>query len=88
MVVIRLARGGKRKHPFYRIVAADKRFPRDGRHLEILGYYNPMARGGETKLHVESGRVKYWLGVGAQPSESVTGLLKKFEKMAAADPAA
>ncbi|MHA7841635.1 MAG: 30S ribosomal protein S16 [Gammaproteobacteria bacterium] len=88
MVVIRLARGGKRKHPFYRIVAADKRFPRDGRHLEILGYYNPMARGGEKKLHVELERAKYWLGVGAQPSDTVASLLKKFEKMATAAPAA
>lgn len=88
MVVIRLTRRGKRKHPFYRIVAADKRFSRDGRHLEILGYYNPMARGGETKLHVELDRVKYWLGVGAQPSDTVSNLLKKFEKMATAAPAA
>lgn len=88
MVVIRLARGGRRKHPFYRIVAADKRFPRDGRHLEILGYYNPLARGQDTELHVKLERAEYWLSVGAQPSKTVASLLKKFKKMATLPPAA
>lgn len=81
MVVIRLSRGGKHKSPFYRIVAADQRFPRDGRHLEVLGYYNPVARGNDVELKIELDRVEYWIGVGAQPSKTVASLIKKFRKL-------
>ncbi|HDR90865.1 MAG TPA: 30S ribosomal protein S16, partial [candidate division Zixibacteria bacterium] len=67
-VSIRLRRGGKKKKPFYRIVAADSRSPRDGRFIEILGYYNPIR---EEEFEVKTDRVIYWLGVGANPSDSV-----------------
>lgn len=73
-VSIRLRRGGKKKQPFYRIVAADSRSPRDGRFIEILGYYNPIR---EDDFEVKTDRVIYWLGVGAQPSDSVRTLLKR-----------
>lgn len=74
-VRIRLTRFGRKKRPFYRIVAADSRSPRDGRHLEMLGYYDPIAPADQLKVNLE--RVDYWLGVGAQPSDTVVGLLKK-----------
>lgn len=73
-VSIRLRRGGKKKKPFYRIVAADSRSPRDGRFIEILGYYNPIR---EEEFDVKTDRVIYWLGVGANPSDSVRTLLKR-----------
>ena len=69
MVVIRLARGGAKKRPFYNIVVADSRERRDGRYLERVGFYNPMAAGGEQPLRVALDRVTYWKGVGA-----VTGM--------------
>jgi len=84
MVVIRLARGGARKNPFYRIVAADKRFSRDGRFLEKLGYFNPMAKGQEKRLELNKDRLDYWLDNGAQMSDRVTSLLKEFYRTAAA----
>lgn len=80
MVVIRLARGGAKKAPFYQIVAADKRDPRDGRFIEKLGYFNPMARGQATRLEVHQERMDYWISKGAQPSERVSSLLKKLKK--------
>ena len=78
MVKIRLARGGAKKRPFYHIVVTDSRSPRDGRYIERLGYFNPLAKGGEQRLVVEAERAKYWLGVGAQVSERVEKLLKKI----------
>ena len=75
MVVIRLARGGAKKRPFYNIVAADSRERRDGRYLERLGFYNPMAAGGEQPLRVALDRVSYWQGVGAQLSPTVKRLV-------------
>ncbi len=69
MVVIRLARTGSKNNPFYHIVIADKRKPRDGRFIERVGYYNPMARGQDVRLQIESERVDYWLGQGAQASD-------------------
>ena len=80
---IRLARGGSKKRPFYSIVAADSRMPRDGRFIEQLGYYDPMKDPFDLKLDLE--RVDYWIGQGAQPSERVASLLKKHRKAAAAN---
>ncbi|MBR1649384.1 MAG: 30S ribosomal protein S16 [Alphaproteobacteria bacterium] len=69
-VRIRLSRGGSKKRPFYRIVAADSRAPRDGRFIEKLGTYNPMLpQDHEQRVVVNDERVKYWLGVGAQPTD-------------------
>ncbi len=80
MVVIRLARGGAKKSPFYQVVAADKRRARDSRFIEKLGYFNPMARGNAIALDLDQERVNYWLSQGAQPSERVAKLLKDFRK--------
>lgn len=77
MVTIRLARGGAKKRPFYHIVVTDSRNPRDGRYIERIGFFNPMAVGGEEKLRVDSERAQYWLGQGARPSERVQSLLEK-----------
>ena len=75
MVRLRLTRMGRKKQPFYRIVAADSRAPRDGRFIESIGHYNPMLNPPEIKIDLE--RVDYWLGVGASPSETVSGLIKR-----------
>ena len=72
---IRLKRMGMKKKPFYRVVVADERSPRDGRFIEEIGYYNPMTAPAEIKVDVE--RAKYWVGVGAQPTDTVRILLKK-----------
>ena len=79
MVVIRLSRGGAKKRPFYRITVADKRYSRDGRFIERLGYYNPVASGNEAPLFVNIERVEYWKSVGAQPSERVESLIEQFK---------
>ena len=81
-VKIRLARGGAKKRPFYRIVAADASAPRDGRFLEKLGTYNPMTE--EGTLELDRARVDYWLGVGAQPTNIVSRLLRKADKASGA----
>lgn len=78
MVKIRLRRMGAKKAPFYRIVVADSRNPRDGRFIEELGTYDPMAEG-EQKIKVDMERAKYWISNGAQPTETVRGLLSKVE---------
>lgn len=83
MVVIRLARTGAKKRPFYHIVVADKRMPRDGRYIERLGYFNPIATGKETPLNLKTERVDYWIAQGAQPSERVKSLLKEWKSQAA-----
>ena len=75
MVTIRLARAGAKKRPFYHIVAADSRSPRDGRYIERLGYFNPIATGQEQRLSLEQARIDYWLSQGAQPSERVAQLI-------------
>ena len=77
MVKIRLRRMGTKKAPYYRVVVADSRSPRDGRFIEELGVYDPMAEGEKLKLDGE--RVKYWISQGAQPTDTVRGLLKKIE---------
>ena len=74
-VKIRLRRIGAKKQPFYRIVVADSRYPRDGRFIEEIGYYNPVSDPVEMKINDE--RAKYWIGVGAQPTDTVRALLKK-----------
>lgn len=75
MVKIRLRRTGKTKQPHYRVVIADSRSPRDGRFIEIIGYYSPTQQ--PKVLHIKADRARYWLGVGAQPSDTVVYLLKK-----------
>ncbi|MBU0499631.1 MAG: 30S ribosomal protein S16 [Gammaproteobacteria bacterium] len=80
MVTIRLQRSGAKKRPFYHIVATDSRSARDGRCIERLGYFNPVAKGNETPLSVDLARVDYWIGTGAQSSDRVAGLLKGFRK--------
>ena len=77
MVKIRLRRMGAKKAPYYRIVVADSRNPRDGRFIEEVGLYDPMADG--QKLSVKMDRVQYWISNGAQPTDAVRGLLKKVE---------
>jgi small subunit ribosomal protein S16 len=76
MVVIRLARGGAKKRPFFNIVATDSRNRRDGRFIERIGFYNPMASGGEVGLRITADRLAYWQGVGAQLSPTVERLVK------------
>ena len=83
MVVIRLARGGSKKRPFYNIVVTDSRNPRDGRFIERLGYYNPMASGQAVKLQIAEDRLTHWVGQGAQMSDTVARLIKQAKKAAA-----
>ena len=77
MVTIRLARGGANKRPYYRIIVADRRRALSGNNIERIGFYNPLAREQEKKLHVDMARVEYWLGKGAKPTERVAQLLKQ-----------
>ncbi len=77
MVKIRLARGGAKKRPFYHIVVADARSKRDGRRIERIGFFNPLARGQEVRLRLDLERVDYWTGVGAQLSERVQSLVSQ-----------
>jgi small subunit ribosomal protein S16 len=83
MVTIRLTRGGAKKRPFYHVVVTDSRNRRDGRYIERLGYFNPIATGKEEGLNLDLERVSYWIGQGAQPSDRVASLIKQFEKKAA-----
>ena len=76
MVTIRLARGGSKKRPFYHIIVTDSRNRRDGRYIERLGFFNPVAAGQEERLRVDKDRVSHWVGLGAQTSERVASLLK------------
>ena len=85
-VKIRLSRAGAKKRPFYRIVAADARSPRDGRFLEKLGTYDPLVEEGDNpgRLEVKRDRVEYWMSVGAKPTEVVRRLLRRFDASAGA----
>jgi len=83
MVVIRLSRGGAKNRPFYNVVVADSRCRRDGRFIERVGFYNPVAPEGETRFRVAADRLTYWQGVGAQLSPTVARLVKEFGKPAA-----
>ena len=76
-VAIRLARGGQKKRPYYRIVVADKRMPRDGRYIEKVGTYNPMLPKDGERVTLVDDRIKHWLSVGAKPSDRVHGFLHK-----------
>lgn len=80
MVTIRLARGGAKKRPFYHVVVTDSRSARDGRYIERLGFYNPIATGAEVQLQLNDERIKHWLACGALPSERVARLLKDHAK--------
>jgi small subunit ribosomal protein S16 len=88
MVIIRLARGGATKRPFYHIVVTDRRNRRDGRYIERLGFFNPIATGGEDRLRVNLERADFWLSRGAQTSERVADLLKQQRSSAAGATAA
>ena len=84
MVTIRLARTGAKKRPFYHLVVADSRRARDGRFIERLGYFNPIAKGQEERLTIDLERVDYWLGHGAQTSDRVAALVKQKRASATA----
>ena len=88
MVVIRMARGGAKNRPFYNIVIADSRMPRDGRFIERIGYYNPKGGEGEAKFRIALDRVEHWVSQGAQPSDAVRKLIKRGKAQAAGQPAA
>lgn len=77
MVVIRLARGGSRKRPFFHLTVSDSRNARNGRFIERVGFFNPIARGQEERLRVDNERVDYWVSQGAQMSERVASLVKQ-----------
>ncbi|WP_333840999.1 30S ribosomal protein S16 [Pelomicrobium sp.] len=78
MVVIRLARGGAKKRPFYNMVVTDSRNPRDGRFIERIGFYNPMAAESEEALRVQLDRLAYWQAHGAKLSDTVARLVKQY----------
>jgi len=80
MVVVRLARGGAKKRPFYNMVVADSRRHRDGKFIERLGFYNPRATGGEESLRIQMDRLNHWQSKGAQLSDTVSRLVKQFGK--------
>ncbi|HEX7635449.1 MAG TPA: 30S ribosomal protein S16 [Noviherbaspirillum sp.] len=84
MVVIRLSRAGAKKRPFYNIVVTDSRNRRDGRFIERIGFYNPIAAGKDEGFRIAQDRLVYWKGVGAKPSETVGRLLKEAGQKAAA----
>ena len=84
MVTIRLARGGAKKRPFFHVVVTDSRNARDGRYIERVGFFNPIATGGEVRLQLNQERLAYWLSQGAQTSERVASLIKQQKKAAAA----
>jgi small subunit ribosomal protein S16 len=88
MVVIRLARGGAKKRPFYNVVVADSRDRRDGRFIERVGFYNPVAAAHEEGLRIEQARVAYWAERGAQLSDTVAMLVKRAATQAPAGAAA
>ncbi len=83
MVVIRLARAGAKKRPFYHIVVTDSRRRRDANYIESIGYFNPVARGQEIRLHLDMTKVTEWQGQGAQMTDRVASLVKEHNKTAA-----
>jgi small subunit ribosomal protein S16 len=84
MVVIRLARGGAKHRPFFNLVVADSRRPAGGKFIERIGFYNPVAAGHEESLRVQLDRLEHWTGKGAQPSPTVTRLVKQYRARQAA----
>jgi small subunit ribosomal protein S16 len=87
MVKIRLTRGGAKKRPFYHVVVTDQRNKRDGRYLERLGFFNPIAQGAEVGLRIDTARVEHWVKQGAQLSDRVAELMKRAAKLPAEAPA-
>ncbi len=83
MIAIRLARHGAKKTPFYHITVADTAAKRDGRFIERLGFFNPLAKGQAERLRLDLARVDHWLTVGAQPSDRVRDLIKQAQRVAA-----
>ena len=83
MVTIRLARAGAKKRPFYHIVVTDSRNRRDGRYLERLGFFNPLATEDEEGFKLDQERVDYWMSHGAKPSERVASLMKQHSRATA-----
>jgi small subunit ribosomal protein S16 len=81
MVKIRLARGGAKGRPFYHVVVADERYSRDGRSIERLGYFNPVAAGKDVRLEIDTDKADAWIKKGAQPTEKVRVLLKEARKL-------
>jgi small subunit ribosomal protein S16 len=84
MVKIRLTRGGAKKRPFYHIIVTDSRSARDGRNIERVGYYNPVAAGNEKRVELDVARVDHWVGNGAQLTEKVRNLYKEVKTAPAA----
>ena len=84
MVKIRLTRGGAKKRPFYHIIVTDSRSARDGRNIERVGYYNPVAQGNEKRVELDVERVKHWVSKGAQLTDKVATLYKEAAKTATA----
>jgi small subunit ribosomal protein S16 len=84
MVTIRMARGGSKKRPFYKIVVTDSRKPRDSGYIERLGFYNPRAKGQEVRLELKQERIEHWIAQGAQLSTRENTLLKDAAKITAA----
>ena len=84
MLTIRLARHGAKKTPFYHVTVADSAAARNGRFVERLGFFDPLARGKAERLRLDLARVEHWLGVGAKPSERVLDLIKEARRNAAA----
>lgn len=82
MVTIRLSRGGSKKRPFYHLTVTNSRSARNGRFLERIGFFNPVARGQEERLRVDADRLQHWVGQGAQLSERVEQLVKESKKAA------
>jgi small subunit ribosomal protein S16 len=80
MVTIRLARGGSKKRPFYHVTVADSRNARNGRFIERVGFFNPVARGQEERLRLDNDRINHWVGQGAQLSDRVAQLIKEAAK--------
>jgi small subunit ribosomal protein S16 len=83
MVTIRLTRGGAKKRPFYHLVVTDSRNKRDGRYIERVGFFNPVACGKEQRLQLNNERVQHWIATGAQTTERVASLIKEAAKAAA-----
>lgn len=83
MVKIRLSRGGAPKRPFYHVLVTDSRSPRDGRSIERVGFFNPVATGKEVRLQLDATRINEWIAKGAQPTEKVRALIKEAGKQAA-----
>jgi len=84
MVTIRLARGGSKKRPFYHITVADSQRSRNGRFVERVGFFNPIAQGADEKMRLDLDRIEFWIRQGAQPSERVASLIRRYRKAASA----